>query len=101
MAMGMAPAGRPEIEVEKRIVGDKTELTEEDLKPPPAPVAPIFGGGGFGGGFGGGIPAVSLFAPPAPHLGAASYGASHFAFGAPVAYSAPPPKRKEFGLDCI
>ena len=100
MGMSVAPAGRSEIEVEKRIVGDKTELTEEDLRPPPASHI-----GGFGGGpFGGGIPAASIFAPPAPpalHLGAAHHGASHFAFGVPVAYSAPAPKKKEFGLDYI
>ena len=74
----------PDSKAPDRIVGDQKELTEEELKPPPPPPAPVslFGGGMFGGGgslFGG----TGLFAPSA-----ASYGASHFSFGAPV-YPAP------------
>ena len=44
----------------------------------------MFGGGGFFGGsiFGGGYVAP----PPPPSLPASSYGVSHFAFGAPVAF---------------
>ena len=74
-------------------------MTEEELRPPP-PAVPaagsIFGGGLFSSApvYGGGI-----FGGPSAH----SVGASHFAFGAPVAYPkpAPPPKKKEYGLDYI
>ena len=46
----------------------------------------------------------SIFSSIGPSS-AAHYGASHFSFGAPIAFSAPkpivPPKKKEYGVDYI
>ena len=80
----------------ERIVGDKKELTEEDLKPPPPPPAPVpafgFGYAGFGA-----VPAGIFGAPmPAPSFsfGAGVYHVSHLA-------PKPPEKKKEYGVDYI
>ena len=63
------------------------------MRPPPPPAA-VAAPGVFGGG--------GLFSAIGPSS-AAHFGASHFAFGAPVAFSAPkpPPKKKEYGVDYI
>ena len=87
---GVAGIKAEDLKSDDRIVGDKKELTEEDLKPPPPPPAPAFGGSIFGGSGGITYPAFS-------------FGASHFSFGAPVFHPPPPPppKPKEYGVDYI
>lgn len=83
-------------------MGDKKELTEEELKPPPPPV---YAGGLFGGGFGafggGSLFGGGYVAPPA--LPASSFGVSHFSFGAPVPFGGLKrvEKKKEYGVDYI
>ena len=94
----MGPGIKAEnLKADDRIVGDKKQLTEQDLKPPPPPAAPVFGGGLFGG-VGG-----SIFGAPAASYPAYSFGATHFSFGDPVFAPPPPPppKPKEYGIDYI
>jgi hypothetical protein len=67
----------------ERIVGDKKELTESDLKPPPPPPAPAFGFGYAGFGGFGVAPAAGIFGAPMPapsfSFGAGAYRVSHLA----------------------
>ena len=94
----VAGVGKPAVEVEERVVVEKPDLTEEDLKPPPpppmAPIAPVgsvFGGGGI---FGASVPFFSVpaapYVPPPPPLVFASR-----------KVPPPPKKRREYGVDYI
>lgn len=92
--LGLGIAQKP---AEQRIIGDKKELTLEDLKKP-EPVG--FGLAGHGGGFAGfGAASGFSFAAPAPMFSPSLIGG----VWAPRTFSVPktPPKKKQYGVDYI